>query len=133
MLLSCSAAALLLAEHVWQEPTGRLLAGLAWQELTLPLSVKVLYIGDHIYGDVLSSKKKLGWRTMLVVPELEAELEILSSNRVTEPAACIGYQMPCVAAWRTDVGANCWESVVPFLPICCASRQQQICRWQCLT
>ncbi|KIY91284.1 hypothetical protein MNEG_16680 [Monoraphidium neglectum] len=24
-----------------------------------------LYIGDHIYGDILRSKKSLGWRTML--------------------------------------------------------------------
>ena len=35
---------------------------------------EVLYVGDHIYGDILRSKKTLGWRTMLVVPELEAEL-----------------------------------------------------------
>lgn len=40
----------------------------------------VLYIGDHIYGDILRSKKSLGWRTMLVVPELETELEILSKH-----------------------------------------------------
>ena len=38
--------------------------------------VQVLYVGDHIYGDILRSKKTLGWRTMLVVPELETELEI---------------------------------------------------------
>lgn len=37
----------------------------------------ILYIGDHIYGDILRSKKALGWRTMLIVPELEKELEIL--------------------------------------------------------
>ena len=39
---------------------------------------EVLYVGDHIYGDILKSKKTLGWRTMLVVPELEPELHILS-------------------------------------------------------
>jgi predicted HAD superfamily phosphohydrolase YqeG len=38
--------------------------------------LQVLYVGDHIYGDILRSKKTLGWRTMLVVPELETELEI---------------------------------------------------------
>jgi len=37
---------------------------------------EVLYVGDHIYGDILKSKKTLGWRTMLVVPELEPELAI---------------------------------------------------------
>ena len=107
VLLSCSAAANLLVGLVWQEPTGRLLAGLIWQEQSTLLSVQVLYIGDHIYGDVLSSKKKLGWRTMLVVPELEAELEILSSNKVTGPAVCIGYEIPCASAWQTDAGASC--------------------------
>ena len=30
----------------------------------------VLYIGDHIFGDILKSKKIRGWRTFLVVPEL---------------------------------------------------------------
>jgi predicted HAD superfamily phosphohydrolase YqeG len=39
----------------------------------------VLYVGDHIYGDILRSKKTLGWRTMLVVPELESELRIAKS------------------------------------------------------
>ena len=38
---------------------------------------QVLYVGDHIYGDILRSKKTLGWRTMLVVPELAHEMECL--------------------------------------------------------
>lgn len=37
---------------------------------------QVLYVGDHIYGDILCSKKQPGWRTMLVIPELEKELEL---------------------------------------------------------
>ena len=41
----------------------------------------MLYIGDHIYGDILRSKKTLGWRTMLVVPELETELGTLATQR----------------------------------------------------
>lgn len=35
---------------------------------------QVLYVGDHIYGDVLSSKLASTWRTALVVRELEDEL-----------------------------------------------------------
>ena len=35
---------------------------------------QVLYIGDHIYGDILSSKRVSTWRTALVVRELEDEL-----------------------------------------------------------
>ena len=36
----------------------------------------VLYVGDHIFADVRVSKKRRGWRTMLIVPELERELRI---------------------------------------------------------
>jgi hypothetical protein len=45
--------------------------------LSIEAGAQVLYVGDHIYGDILRSKKELGWRTMLVVPELGAELKIL--------------------------------------------------------
>lgn len=38
---------------------------------------EILYVGDHIYGDVLRSKRDLGWRTLLVIPELEAEIKKL--------------------------------------------------------
>ena len=43
--------------------------------------MQVLYVGDHIYGDILRSKKTLGWRTMLVVPELATELDILQQHQ----------------------------------------------------
>lgn len=43
---------------------------------------QVLYVGDHIYGDVLRSKKDLGWRTMLVIPELENELNMLRTCKM---------------------------------------------------
>ncbi|XP_055929014.1 cytosolic purine 5'-nucleotidase-like isoform X1 [Argiope bruennichi] len=36
----------------------------------------VLYVGDHIYGDILKSKKTRGWRTFLVVPELQREVHV---------------------------------------------------------
>uniref|UniRef100_A0A8C8VLY1 5'-nucleotidase domain containing 4 n=1 Tax=Pelusios castaneus TaxID=367368 RepID=A0A8C8VLY1_9SAUR len=36
----------------------------------------ILYIGDHIFGDILKSKKRQGWRTFLVVPELARELHV---------------------------------------------------------
>ncbi|MHC4390537.1 MAG: HAD-IG family 5'-nucleotidase [Planctomycetota bacterium] len=32
---------------------------------------RVLYVGDHIYGDILYSKKSSLWRTCMIVPELE--------------------------------------------------------------
>uniref|UniRef100_A0A8C2KZ26 5'-nucleotidase, cytosolic II, like 1 n=1 Tax=Cyprinus carpio TaxID=7962 RepID=A0A8C2KZ26_CYPCA len=36
----------------------------------------VLYVGDHIFGDILKSKKRQGWKTFLVVPELVKELQV---------------------------------------------------------
>ncbi|KAJ0925873.1 putative 5'-nucleotidase [Helianthus annuus] len=51
--------------------------------LNVGSSSQVLYVGDHIYGDILRSKKALGWRTMFIVPELEKEARILSSSSET--------------------------------------------------
>ena len=42
--------------------------------LALPAD-RVLYIGDHIYGDMLKAKKSSVWRTAMIIQELEAELE----------------------------------------------------------
>jgi len=41
----------------------------------------VLYIGDHIFGDILKSKKTRGWRTFLVIPELAQELHVWTGRR----------------------------------------------------
>lgn len=35
---------------------------------------QILYIGDHIYGDIVRLKKDCAWRTALVVEELEDEI-----------------------------------------------------------
>lgn len=35
---------------------------------------RVLYVGDHIYGDVLRAKKQTAWRTMMIVQEMDEEL-----------------------------------------------------------
>lgn len=35
-----------------------------------------MYVGDHMYSDILRSKRSLGWRTCLVVPELEGEIKV---------------------------------------------------------
>jgi 5'-nucleotidase len=34
----------------------------------------VLYVGDHIYGDILRSKKESAWRTAMIIQELEGEV-----------------------------------------------------------
>ncbi|MHB1846709.1 MAG: HAD-IG family 5'-nucleotidase [Deltaproteobacteria bacterium] len=41
---------------------------------------KILYVGDHIYGDILRSKKSSLWRTCMVVQELEDELAYVDGH-----------------------------------------------------
>lgn len=50
---------------------------------------QVLYVGDHIYSDVLRSKRSLGWRTMLIIPELEREINVLLDAKTSDLAARI--------------------------------------------
>jgi hypothetical protein len=40
---------------------------------------EILYMGDHLFGDVHASKSVLRWRTALVIRELEAEVAALRS------------------------------------------------------
>jgi hypothetical protein len=42
---------------------------------------EILYVGDHIYGDIIHSKGTLNWRTMLIIEELEEELPKLDKLR----------------------------------------------------
>uniref|UniRef100_A0A8D0ADE1 5'-nucleotidase, cytosolic II, like 1 n=1 Tax=Sander lucioperca TaxID=283035 RepID=A0A8D0ADE1_SANLU len=41
----------------------------------------ILYVGDHIFGDILKSKKRQGWKTFLVVPELNIELKVWDQKK----------------------------------------------------
>ncbi len=41
----------------------------------------VLYVGDHIYGDILKSKKTSLWRTCMVVQEIEDEITYTDSRK----------------------------------------------------
>lgn len=43
---------------------------------------EILYIGDHIYGDILRLKKDCGWRTAMVIEELQHEVD---GNLKAEP------------------------------------------------
>jgi len=41
----------------------------------------VLYVGDHIFGDVIKSKKLKGWKTFLIIPELREELNVWTTKK----------------------------------------------------
>jgi len=55
-----------------------------WQHLHALLQLSsgsgLLYVGDHMYSDILRSKRTLGWRTLLIVPELRDELLTAEEN-----------------------------------------------------
>lgn len=42
---------------------------------------EILYLGDHIYGDILKLKKACDWRTALVIEELENEVDAYKSTK----------------------------------------------------
>lgn len=47
-----------------------------FERMALYQGEKVLYVGDHIYGDILKTKKSGLWRTVLIVSELEEEINL---------------------------------------------------------
>ncbi len=55
-------------DHVYQG--GNILD---FERMTGAVGEKVLYIGDHIYGDILRLRKSHVWRTAMVLQELERE------------------------------------------------------------
>jgi 5'-nucleotidase len=44
---------------------------------------EVLYVGDHIYGDVLRAKKESTWRTAMIIQEMDDELRVLREHSVS--------------------------------------------------
>ncbi len=54
-----------------------------FERLTGIRGSRTLYVGDHIYGDILRSKKESAWRTLMIIQELDAEI---SANEATAGA-----------------------------------------------
>ncbi|MCZ7683567.1 MAG: HAD-IG family 5'-nucleotidase [Sandaracinaceae bacterium] len=47
-----------------------------FRELAEAEGDRVLYVGDHIYGDVLRAKKDTAWRTAMIIQEMDHELRV---------------------------------------------------------
>jgi len=53
----------------------------AWLEEQLGcFGEEIMYVGDHIYGDILRSKKNVSWHTCLLIPELGTTLQSLEDH-----------------------------------------------------
>jgi len=54
---------------------------LQFEQYTRRAGECILYVGDHIYGDILKSKKTSLWRTCMIVQEIEDELTYTEGQR----------------------------------------------------
>ena len=48
-----------------------------FEKLINVYSGDILYVGDHLYGDIVRSKEAVNWRTMMLLPEIEDEIVLL--------------------------------------------------------
>ncbi|XP_006876517.1 PREDICTED: 5'-nucleotidase domain-containing protein 4-like [Chrysochloris asiatica] len=71
----------------------------------------ILYIGDHIFGDILKSKKRQGWWTCLVVPELSRELGIWAQEK-DRLEGLQGLDMHLADLYQHMDGTNCGLQVI---------------------
>ncbi len=65
--------------HAAQPRWGGIFSGGSRDGLSQFLGVpgeRVLYVGDHIYSDIVATRMQSTWRTMLIVSELEEELRV---------------------------------------------------------
>ena len=64
---------------------GKTFQGGNWLHLHSMLEIdageEILYVGDHLYADVLRSKRTLGWRSCFIMPELEDEMQQFSNSK----------------------------------------------------
>lgn len=83
-----------------------------------------MYIGDHIFGDILKSKKRQGWRTFLVIPELAQELHVWTDKSGQEPGkplarlcSCLSDAAPLRSPGLRGAGERSpWLATIPFGP-----------------
>jgi hypothetical protein len=70
-------------------------------ESSLGLSgAEILYVGDHLFGDVHVSKEMLRWRTGLILREMESEVQAM------EKARGIDAQLKGLMARKTDLDSH---------------------------
>jgi len=68
-----------LAGEVKQFQRDRVYQGgnvVAFEEMTGIRGENVLYVGDHIYGDIMRLRKQHMWRTAMIIQELDREIQV---------------------------------------------------------
>lgn len=67
---------------------------------------RTVYVGDHIYGDILRSRKSSAWRTVMIVQEMEPEL--LKSRELREDLARIDAIEDDMARLTQEISQEQW-------------------------
>ncbi|RYH29486.1 hypothetical protein EON65_08320 [archaeon] len=87
--------------------------------LSVPWGERILYVGDHMYADVLSSKRMLRWRTCLIIPELDHELLVARKEQdlASELTRLRKYQLRCdehidQLRWKEMAGVDVAEELM---------------------
>lgn len=84
---------------------------------------QILYIGDHIYGDIVRLKKDCAWRTALVVEELEREIANIRKaapfqekiNKLMEKKLPLEVQIDNLISQRIETGTQKNEKKIEAL------------------
>ncbi|CAH8536349.1 unnamed protein product [Schistosoma rodhaini] len=73
-----------IGHHMGPLETGQIYSGGSCEVFSNLIGARgkdVLYVGDHVYGDILKSKKTVGWRTYLIIPELANEIYVWKKKK----------------------------------------------------
>ncbi|VDP47980.1 unnamed protein product [Schistosoma margrebowiei] len=73
-----------IGHHMGPLETGQIYSGGSCEVFSHLIGARgkdVLYVGDHVYGDILKSKKTVGWRTYLIIPELANEIYVWKKKK----------------------------------------------------
>ena len=72
----------------WNKPLEKgIYQGGCATELQKQLELKgdqILYLGDHIYGDIVTLTKSCDWKTGLIIEELSKEIDALKKSKKTQ-------------------------------------------------
>jgi 5'-nucleotidase len=86
---------------------GKTFQGGNWLHLQAMLEIsageEILYVGDHLYSDVLRSKRTLGWRSAFIIPELDDEM------RTFKKQAPLARQVHSLRKLREELGVYAEE------------------------
>lgn len=89
---------------------GRVMRGGDLEQLEQSIGAagpEILYVGDHIYADLITSKRKQSWRTMLIISELEEELKVQSML----PGTTDQLHNTDERRWATEREVQHWKSM----------------------